>query len=95
MEFPSFDALEAAVRRALRQVEVWRERATASESERRRLQEALDAMGGDDEGVDSAAVAAELKRLREENARLREQLEAGRLRAEKLSREIEFLEDTR
>lgn len=95
MEFPSFDALEAAVRRALRQLEVWRERATASESERRRLQEALGAMDGGEEGVDSAAVAEELKRLRAENARLREQLEEGRRRAEKLSREIEFLEDTR
>jgi hypothetical protein len=95
IEFPKLDALEAAVGRALRQLEVWRERAMASESERRRLQETLDAMEAGDEGIDSGTVAAELKRLREENERLRKRLEEGRHRAEKLSQEIEFLEDTR
>ena len=94
IEFPQFDALEGAVRRALRQLEVWRERATASEAERRRLQEVLDNLGKVGE-LDASDAAGELGRLRAENAQLRKQLEDGLRQAEKLAREVEFLEDAR
>ncbi len=95
IEFPKLDALEAAVRRALRQLEVWRERANASEAERRRLQEVVDNLGQVGGELDGPAAAAELERLRAENQLMRQQLEAGRLQAEKLAREVEFLEDAR
>lgn len=95
IEFPKFDALEANVRRALRQLEVWRERAAASEAERRRLQAVLDEMRGASAELDPSAAAAELRRLREENDRLRQQLAEGRRRAEELVHEVEFLEDAR
>ena len=94
MEFPKFDELESAVRRALRQLEVWRERAANSETERRRLQDDIDRMGriGD---LEPSQAASELERLRSENENLRRQLEKGRGQAEKLAREVEFLEDAR
>jgi hypothetical protein len=95
IEFPGFDALEGAVRRALRQLEVWRERAGASEAERRRLQEVLDRLGKVGDKLDPSEAASELQSLREENAKLRSQLEDGRLQAEKLAREVEFLEDAK
>jgi hypothetical protein len=93
-ELPKFEELEAVVGRALRQLEVWRERAQASEAERRRLQEVIDGMGtvGD---LEPARAAAELERLRKENEQLRGQLEKGRRQAEKLVRDVEFLEDAR
>jgi hypothetical protein len=94
IEFPQFDVLEGAVRRALRQLEVWRERATASEAERRRLQEVLDNLGKVGE-LDASDAAGELGRLRAENVQLRKQLEDGLRQAEKLAREVEFLEDAR
>ncbi|UCC73248.1 MAG: hypothetical protein JSV86_01405 [Gemmatimonadota bacterium] len=94
IEFPQLDALEAAVRRALRQLEVWRERATASEAERRRLQEVLDSLGKVGE-IDASEAAGELEHLRAENAMLRKRLEDSRIQAEKLAREVEFLEDAR
>lgn len=95
IEFPKLDALEAAVRRVLRQLEVWRERATASEAERRRLQEVLDQMGKVTEELDPSEAASEIQRLRAENERLRRQLQEGRRQAERLAREVEFLEDAR
>lgn len=95
VEFPKFDALEDAVRRALRQLEVWRERAAASEAERRRLQETIDKMEELAGDLDPSAAASELERLREENERLRRRLREGREQAEKLAREVEFLEDAR
>lgn len=95
IEFPKFDTLEGTVRRVLRQLEVWRERAGSSEAERRRLQELLDELGKVSETLDAAEAAAEIRRLREENERLRAQLEAGRHQASKLAREVEFLEDMR
>jgi hypothetical protein len=95
IEFPKLDALELAVRRVLRQLEVWRERAAASEADRRRLQEIVDGIGRVSETLDPAQAGAEIDRLREENARLRHQLEDGRRQAEKLARDVEFLEDAR
>ncbi len=94
IEFPQFDALEAAVRRVLRQLEVWRERANASEAERRRLQQLVDSLGKVGE-LDASDAAGQLERLRAENEKLRRQLEEGRRQAEKLAREVEFLEDAR
>lgn len=95
IEFPKFEELEGAVRRALRQLEVWRERATASEAERRRLSEVVEALKSASAALDPAEAAEELKRLREENERLRGQLAEGRRQAEKLAREVQFLEDAR
>ena len=95
LETPHFDALEASVARMMRQLEVWRERAAASEKERQRLQEIVDAMGGDAAGVDVKEVLREVEELREENEKLRGRLEEGRRQAEQLAREVEFLEDTR
>ncbi len=95
IEFPNFEALEAAVRRGLRQLEVWRERAVASEAERRRLREELEILRGVSQDLEPAAVAGELERLRAENQLLRERLEQGRRQAEKLAQEVEFLEDAR
>jgi chromosome segregation ATPase len=94
MEFPKFDELESVIRRALRQLEVWRERASNSEAERRRLQDVIERVGqiGD---LEPASAADELERLRRENEILRAQLEKGRAQAEKLAREVEFLEDAR
>jgi hypothetical protein len=95
IEFPKFDEMEGVVRRALRQLEVWRERATASEAERRRLREVVEELESASSALDPAEAAEELKRLREENERLRSQLAEGRRQAEKLAREVEFLEDAR
>ncbi len=94
IELASFDTLEGTVRRALRQLEVWRERAIGSETERRRLQEMLDrvAMKAD---ADPAELLRELDRLGKENENLRRMLSDGRRQAEKLAQEVEFLEDTR
>lgn len=93
IDFPKFDALEATVRRALRQLEVWRERATASEAERRRLQQLLDDLGKVTEDLGAPEAAKEIGRLRAENEKLRKQLSEGRRQAEQLAREVEFLED--
>ncbi len=93
IDFPKFDALEATVRRALRQLEVWRERATASEAERRRLQQLLDDLGKVTEELGAPEAAQEIARLRAENEKLRKQLSEGRRQAEQLAREVEFLED--
>jgi predicted RNase H-like nuclease (RuvC/YqgF family) len=95
VEFPKLEALEVAVRRVLRQLEVWRERAQASEADRQRLQEIVDGIGRVSESLDAAQAGAEIDRLREENAHLRRQLEDGRRQAEKLARDVEFLEDAR
>jgi hypothetical protein len=96
LELRSFEALEGAVGRALRQLEIWRERAIASETERRRLQEELDRISASrDDGADPSEVAAELEELREQNASLKRRIAQGRRQAEKLAREVEFLEDTR
>ncbi len=95
IEFPKFDELEAAVRRALRQLDVWRERAAASEAERRRLQDVVGQLRSASSALDPAETADEIKRLREENDRLRRQLAEGRRQAEKLAREVQFLEDAR
>lgn len=95
IEFPKFEELEGAVRRALRQLEVWRERATASEAERRRLREVVEELKSASAALDPAEAAGELKRLREENEQLRNQLVEGKRQAEKLAREVQFLEDAR
>jgi len=95
IEFPKFDELESLVRRALRQLEVWRERAAASESERQRLQSLLDGMKQASAELDPAEATAELQRLREENEELRQRLEQGRQRVEQLAREVQFMEDAR
>ncbi len=94
IDFPKFDQLESAVRRALRQLEVWRGRATASEAERRRLQDIIERMGqiGD---LKPAQAAEELQRLRKENEELRSLLREGRRQVEKLAGDVEFLEDAR
>ena len=95
LETPQFDALEASVARMMRQLDVWRERAAASEKERQRLQEIVDAMGGAAEDVDVQELLKEVEALREKNEELRSRLEEGRRQAEQLAREVEFLEDTR
>lgn len=95
IEFPKMDAMEQAVQRALRQLEVWRERASASEAERRRLQKALEKLGKVTDDLEPAKLSEELDRLRADNDRLKRQLEQGREQAEKLAREVEFLEDAR
>lgn len=94
LEFPKLEGLESAVRRALRQLEVWRERALASEAERRQMEERLGELGVMGDG-DPSELIEEVERLRVENSRLRERLAEGRRRAEQLVREVEFLEDTR
>ncbi len=93
LDTPKLDELERAVRRALRQLEVWRERAVASEAERRRLQELVDRL--DQEEGDPDDLVSELKRLRSENEKLRDRLMKGLEQAEELAREVEFLEDSR
>ena len=82
------------MRRALRQLEVWRERAAASEAERRRLQETIERMDQIG-GMEPAQAADELQRLRKENEELRALLREGRRQVEKLAGEVEFLEDAR
>ena len=95
IEFPSFEELEAAVRRALRQLDVWRERATASEAERRRLREVVEQLKSASGALDPAETAEEIGRLRAENERLRSRLAEARRQAEKLAGEVQFLEDAR
>jgi hypothetical protein len=95
IEFPKFEEMEGAVRRALRQLEVWRERAQASEAERRRLQEVIEQMKTASAELDPAEAADELRRLREDNERLRKRLDDGRQQAERLAGEVQFLEDAR
>lgn len=95
IEFPKLDELEALVRRALRQLEVWRERAAASEAERRRLQAVVDGVKRVSADLDPVEATAELERLRAENEELRRRLQEGRKRAEQLARDVEFLEDAR
>lgn len=94
VELASLDALEGAVGRALRQLEVWRERAISSETERRRLREILDQVAAETDS-NPADLLRELERLEKENERLRQMLAEGRRQAEKLAREVEFMEDTR
>lgn len=94
-ELSQFDSLEAAVQRALKQLDVWRERALASESERRRLEEKLAELAEPLEDGDPADLTAEVERLQAENDRLRDRLAEGRRRAEEIARQVEFLEDTR
>lgn len=89
------DELEEAVQRALRQLEIWRERALASEAERRELEEKLGDLQSPSGHGDPAEILNELERLREENRKLRGRLEEGRRRAEEIARQVEFLEDTR
>ncbi len=93
LELTQFEALEAAVARVLRQLEVWRERAASSESERRRLQAIIDGMETVSADLEVSEVVAEVERLRTENAKLREKLSEGRRQAEQLASEVEFLED--
>ncbi len=95
IDFPKLDELEAAVVRALRQLDVWRERAAASEAERRRLQGIMDDMKGVSKDFDPTAATDELKRLRDENEELRGRLQDGRQMAEQLAQEVQFLEDAR
>jgi chromosome segregation ATPase len=95
IEFPKLDELDAAVQRILRQLKVWRERAAASEAERRRLQAVLDEMRGISTELDPVEAADEVKRLKQENEQLRRKLREGRSRAEQLAREVQFLEDAR
>jgi hypothetical protein len=95
IEFPMLDELDAAVRRVVRQLEVWRERAAASEAERRRLQGVLDEMRGISQDLDPAEAAGEVRRLKEENEALKNRLRAGRSQAERLARDVQFLEDAR
>ena len=95
LEFPKFDELEQATRRALRQLEVWRERAAASEAERQRLQGVIDKMGQISGSMDASEATEAIQLLREENERLRRRLAEGLEQAEKLVREVEFLEDAR
>jgi chromosome segregation ATPase len=95
IDFPKLDELDAAVQRILRQLKVWRERAAASEAERRRLQAVIDEMRGISRELDPLVAADEVKRLKEENEQLRRQLRDGRSRAQQLAREVQFLEDAR
>lgn len=95
IEFPKLDELDAAIQRILRQLKVWRERAAASEAERRRLQAVLDEMRGISSELDPVEAADEVKRLKQENEQLRRRLREGRSRAEQLAREVQFLEDAR
>jgi predicted RNase H-like nuclease (RuvC/YqgF family) len=95
IDFPKIDELEAVVRRALRQLEVWRERASASETERRRLKAVLEKMKGASAQLDPEQAAGELERLRSENEELRHRLEKGRQRVEELFRDVQLLEDAR
>lgn len=95
LDLPQFDALESAMARAMRQLEVWRERANASEIERRRLEGIIRKMETVSSNLDATELVAELEGLRAENERLRKRLSEGRHQAEALAREVEFLEDTR
>ncbi len=90
---PGFEALEGAIARALRQLEVWRRRAVAADAERRQLKALLEATqaAGDDPGK----VALELARLREENAHMQARLAEARARVEKIEKHLTFLEDAR
>lgn len=94
-ELDPLDSLEAAVQRALRQLDVWRERALASESERRRLEEKLAELAGPLDDGDPPDLRAEVERLQEKNEELRDRLAEGRRQAEEIARQVEFLEDTR
>lgn len=94
-ELDPLDSLEAAVQRALRQLDVWRERALASESERRRLEEKLAELAGPLDDGDPSDLRAEVERLQEKNEELRDRLAEGRRQAEEIARQVEFLEDTR
>ncbi len=95
LDLPQFDALETAMARAMRQLEVWRGRANASEMERRRLEGIIRGVETISSDLDASELLAELGGLRAENEKLRKRLSEGRHQAERLAREVEFLEDTR
>jgi len=90
---PGFDALEEAIARALRQLDVWRRRAVAADAERRQLRAWLDEIKTADR--DPVALARECARLREENAALRARIAEARARAEGIEKRLLFLEDAR
>lgn len=90
---PGFEALEEAIGRALRQVEVWRRRAQAADADRRQLRALLEQTQSG-EG-DPLATARELARLNDENQELRVRLGEARARVERIEKHLTFLEDVR
>lgn len=90
---PGFGALEEAIGRALRQVEVWRRRAQAADADRRQLRALLEQTQSG-EG-DPLATARELARLNDENHELRVRLGEARARVERIEKHLTFLEDVR
>jgi predicted RNase H-like nuclease (RuvC/YqgF family) len=90
---PGFEALEEAIRRALRQVEVWRRRAQTADADRRQLRALLEQTHSG-EG-DPLATARELARLNDENGELRTRLAEARARVERIEKHLTFLEDVR
>lgn len=90
---PGFAALEEAIARALRQVEVWRRRAQVADADRRQLRALLEQTQSG-EG-DPLATARELGRLNEENGELRARLAEARARVERIEKHFTFLEDVR
>lgn len=84
------EALEETVERLLEVLEGLRDRAREAEAARRELRHALETTGGEEEGSE---VEDRLRRLSEENERLREILEEGRERAERIRKKLILLED--
>lgn len=86
------DALEETVERLLERLESLRSRAAEAEAAHRELKHALERTGGR-EGEDG--VEERLRKLSEENERLREILREGREKAERIRSRLVLLEDER
>lgn len=87
------EALEETVERLLERLESLRTRAAEAEAAHRELKHALERTGGD-EG-DDGGMEERLRKLSEENERLREILREGREKAERIRSRLILLEDER
>lgn len=84
--------LESTVARLLEQLQTLRSRAAQAEKAHDELQQALSGLPGD-EGEDSPPVEERLRQLSQENERLREIVDEGRERAERIRKRLVLLED--
>lgn len=86
--------LEDTVDRVMETLRSLEERASEAEGSYEQLRRALDSTGsGSGDADDAGSAEARLRRLSEENERLREILDEGRERAERMRRRLILLED--
>ena len=89
----AFDAVDAAIGRAVARVRELEARATAADQRTSEVEALLEKMASGEESP--VQMKDELDRLQQENADLRDRLERGREGVERLLARIRFLEEQR